>query len=260
MRFDTWLKKNEQLIDWNLFLEPWDAMQMKHNPFREEQIRALLIASSFQNMESPLVLDLGCGPGVLGRLLTNAKPLARYYGMDGDPLMLAAMRRLLDGRRVHSLQFDLRKTEWRNEYTGHFDSVVSLTALHWLSQPHLKATYLAAFEVLKPGGTFMVGDPYLPEDPQEQKKLEALHNECAASLKGPTWSDYWKSFLGKYQIEEMYTEYHKERGYQIPFEGSDAGYTLNWHLETLQDVGFNEVSVFWKEDLRAVFGGTRPVS
>ena len=55
----------------------------------------------------------------------------------------------------------------------------------------------------------------------------------------------------------MYTEYHKEQGYQIPFEGSDDGYPLSAHLKNLQDAGFSAVSVLWKADLRAVYGGKR---
>src|SRR5271157_1179371 len=82
MKFDRWPKENKMLVDWNLFSAPWDAMQLKHNPFRQEQIEAILTSSGILEKESPIVLDLGCGPGILGRQFIHQKPLTRYFGAD----------------------------------------------------------------------------------------------------------------------------------------------------------------------------------
>jgi SAM-dependent methyltransferase len=257
VRFDRWLNKNTTLIDWGLFSLPWDTMQLKQNPFRQEQIAAILKASGILEIDSPVVLDLGCGPGVLGRLAICEKPRVQYVGIDGDPLMLTAMQRLLRGRNVSALQMDLRKPNWGQSLRDRYDSIVSLTALHWLSQEHQKETYRAAYQVLKPGGTLIVGDPYQPENPEERKELEAVHHERAAALTGQTWEEFWQSFFDKYPIRKMYTEYHKDLGYQIPFEGSDDGYPLSFQLKALQEAGFRSAMVFWKADLRAVYGGTK---
>jgi SAM-dependent methyltransferase len=257
MKFDAWLRENESVVDWSPFSSPWDAMQLKHNPFREEQIEAILRCSGALEMQSPKVLDLGCGPGTLGKLLIKQRPHAHYVGVDGDPLMLAAMAHLLHGRHVSGLQADLRESKWSHSFKDQFDSVISLTALHWLSQEHQKGIYRAALDVLKPGGMFIVGDPYQPEDPAEREKLEAIHSEKATKLTGQTWEEFWKTFFQQYRIEQMYTEYHKAQGYQIPFEGSDNGYPLSAHLRTLRDVGFRAVSVLWTADLRAVYGGKK---
>jgi SAM-dependent methyltransferase len=172
-------------------------------------------------------------------------------------LMLAAMQHLLQGNHVHALHLDVRKAGWSRPYKASFDSVISLTALHWLSQEHQRKTYRAAFDALKPGGTLVVGDPYRPEDPEEWKKLDALHRERASAQMGQTWEEFWRSFFDEHPIEQIYTEYHREMGYQIPFEGSDDGYPLSSHMENLRDAGFRPVSVFWKADLRAVYGGRK---
>jgi SAM-dependent methyltransferase len=257
MNFDAWLKENESAIDWILFAAPWDAMQLKHNPFREEQIEAILQGSGALEMQAPVVLDLGCGPGILGKLLIKHRPIAHYLGIDGDPLMLAAMAHLVQGRYVSALRADLRKSEWSNSFRGKFDSVISLTALHWLSQEHQNAAYKVAFDALKPGGMFIVGDPYQPEDPAERRRLETIHYDKAKTMTGQTWEEFWNSFFKQYPVEQQYTEYHREQGYQIPFEGSDDGYPLSANIKALQDVGFHAVSVSWKADLRAVYGGRR---
>jgi SAM-dependent methyltransferase len=254
---DRWIKESGELVDWDLFSAPWDAMQLKHNPFRKEQTEAILSSSGIFEKESPIVLDLGCGPGMLGSLITRERPLAQYVGVDGDPLMLSAMQRLVRGKHVSAVKTDLRRSDWSREFTGQFDAVISLTALHWLSQEHQERAYSAAFDVLKPGGKLVVGDPYQPEDLEERKRLQAIHDESASMQKGQTWAEFWQAFFGKYPIEQMYTDYHKEKGYQIPFEGSDDGYPLSTQVKALRDVGFNAVSVYWKADLRAVYGGTK---
>ena len=129
----SWLNENNYLIDWQVFAEPWDAMQLRHNPFREEQIGTIAYLSAVSGVPSPCILDLGCGPGILGRRLLVSMPEAQYYGVDGDPLMLAAMQRLLPKKNVHPLRIDLRSVGWALDYQGIFDAVLSLTALHWLS-------------------------------------------------------------------------------------------------------------------------------
>ena len=155
-----------------MFAEPWDAMQLKHNPFRNEQIAAIIKSAGLENIRAPKVLDMGCGPGVLGRHILMHKPDSKYYGLDGDPLMLSAMQRLLPEKSIIPLLFDLRKVIWATQFNEQFDSVVSLTALHWMSEKYLRVMYALAREVLKPGGTFIIGDPYLPEDEIDRKKLQ----------------------------------------------------------------------------------------
>ena len=63
------------------------------------------------------MLDLGCGPGVLGRLVIDEKPSAQYYGVDGDPLMLGQC-----GIRTRETcpcrALDLRKTGWSRKLVG----------------------------------------------------------------------------------------------------------------------------------------------
>jgi 2-polyprenyl-3-methyl-5-hydroxy-6-metoxy-1,4-benzoquinol methylase len=79
MKFDRWLKENKMLVDWNLFSAPWDAMQLKHNPFRQEQIEAILTSSGILEKESPMVLDLGCGPGILRKAVYPSKATNKVF-------------------------------------------------------------------------------------------------------------------------------------------------------------------------------------
>ena len=257
MKLEDWLRQNENSVDWNVFSTPWDAMQLKHNPFRNEQIQAILDASEILNKNTPKVLDIGCGPGILGRKMLEAKPSTRYVGIDGDPVVLEAMRHLLKGSGATSILADFRRAEWTKKHLGQFDAVVSLTALHWLSQQHQKAAYRAAFDVLKPGGTLTIGDPYVPQGPDDRKILEAIQQERMMSQTGQTWEEFWQRFFETYPIKDVYTAYHREKGYQEPFEGSDDGYPLEFHLNALREAGFRTTAVYWKNGLRAVYGGKK---
>jgi SAM-dependent methyltransferase len=251
-----WLEENADSVDWQFFASPWDAMQKKHNPFRDDQIRAIVGACGVLERQSPAVLDLGCGPGILGRRIVGLVPTTEYFGLDGDPLMLAAAQRLLSSQRAHWILNDLRSFGWALQYPSKFDCVVSLTALHWLSKDHLKQLYRVVFTVIKPGGSFMVGDPYLPENAIDRSRLSRFQDGRAISEKGLTWGAYWNELFQRIRIKDVYEDYHADASNQR-FEGSDDGYTLQFHLSALDDAGFSASTVPWKSGLRAVYGGIK---
>ena len=257
MEFLEWLRENDHCIDWQMFVGPWDAMQCRHNPFRNDQIDTILHASAILETDKPSILDLGCGPGGLGSRIFQQIPEAQYYGVDGDPLMLSAMQHLLPGSNAHPLQFDLRTVGWELHYRGQFDAVISLTALHWLSKDHLKQLYKAMHTVLKPGGRLVVGDPYLPVEPSDKARLKAFQDVRVAKEKGSTWDEFWTTFFSKYPVKEIYTQYHVALGYQEPFEGSDDGYPAEFYNGSLAEAGFEPVSIYWMSGLRIVYGGTK---
>lgn len=257
MNLNEWLEANDSHVDWSVFEEPWDLMQLRHNPFRNEQIQSLVSASGVLQMKQAAVLDLGCGPGILGRLILKQRPTTHYVGADSDPLMLAAMRHLVCGANVQALLIDLRKADWTRGL-GPFNSVVSLTALHWLSQAHQRDLYSDVFGILKDGGSFVVGDPYRPEDPNERESLRQLQERRIQKEHGQTWDEYWNTFYSNYAIREVRANYHESKGDSGPFEGTDDGYTLAFQMSALQQAGFINPTVFWKDGLRVVYGGRKP--
>jgi hypothetical protein len=111
---------------------------------------------------------------------------------------------------------------------------------------------------LKPGGTFMVGDPYQPEDLEDRRKLQSQQEQLIEKQDGSTWTEFWEGFFARHPVQEIYVEYHKSKGYQEPFEGSEEGYPLPFQMNALQGAGFERTTVYWKAGLRAVYGGTKP--
>lgn len=96
-----------------------------------------------------LILDLGCGDGVLTAKIAEAG--ARVIGLDASPEMVEAARtRGVDAFVADAQALDLSGQAHR---FGQFDAAFSNAALHWMLDPDGVASGL--FSVLKPGGRFV---------------------------------------------------------------------------------------------------------
>jgi len=99
------------------------------------------------------VLDLGCGDGVLGALVLDARPAAtEVLALDASPPMLDAARaRFADEPRASVREHDLRDPL---PDLGRFDVVVSGFAIHHLDHERKQALFAEIVDVLAPDGVF----------------------------------------------------------------------------------------------------------
>ena len=95
-----------------------------------------------------LILDLGCGDGVLTQKIMEAG--ARVIGLDASQEMVEAAR----ARGVDAFVADAQALDLQNQAVrfGEFDAAFSNAALHWMLDPDAVAA--GVFKVLKPGGRF----------------------------------------------------------------------------------------------------------
>jgi SAM-dependent methyltransferase len=95
-----------------------------------------------------LILDLGCGDGVLTRKIMDSG--ARVIGLDASEAMVEAAR----GRGVDAFVADAQALDLEGQASrfGQFDAAFSNAALHWMLDPDAVAS--GVFSVLKPGGRF----------------------------------------------------------------------------------------------------------
>jgi SAM-dependent methyltransferase len=92
-----------------------------------------------------LILDVGCGDGVLTQRIAAAG--ANVIGLDSSPEMVEAARaRGIDAFLADAEAMDL-------ERFGQFDAVFSNAALHWMLDPEAVASNI--FAALRPGGRFV---------------------------------------------------------------------------------------------------------
>jgi trans-aconitate 2-methyltransferase len=127
-----------------------------------------------------VVVDLGCGPGNLTRLLAERWPHARVAGIDSSAEMVAAARR--SGGAVRFDRGDLR--EWVAAATpGSVDVVVSNAALQWVpGHLELLPGLVAA---LAPGGWLALQVPGNFDEPSHRLRAElAAEPPYAAHIAG----------------------------------------------------------------------------
>lgn len=96
-----------------------------------------------------LILDLGCGDGVLTRRIMDSG--ARVIGLDASEAMVEAAR----SRGVDAFVADAQALDLEGQAArfGQFDAAFSNAALHWMLDPDAVAS--GVFAMLKPGGRFV---------------------------------------------------------------------------------------------------------
>ncbi|HTU98608.1 MAG TPA: Sua5/YciO/YrdC/YwlC family protein [Solirubrobacteraceae bacterium] len=109
------------------------------------------------------VLELGTGTGETARRLLDRHPDAELVGVDESASMLGAAREALPSDRV-MLQVGAIEDALP---PGPFDVVASALCVHHLEGELKRDLFARVFEVLAPGGRFVLGDVVVPVDPAD---------------------------------------------------------------------------------------------
>jgi SAM-dependent methyltransferase len=101
------------------------------------------------------LLDVGCGPGALDRMIASGRPELQVVGVDASEPMV---RRALQGPRPANLEFQVFSVE-RLPFHEEFDLALSVQSFHHWEEP--ETGLQAVCRALKPGGRFFIyeGDP-----------------------------------------------------------------------------------------------------
>ena len=115
------------------------------------------------------MLDVGCGPGALDRMIAAARPQLEILGLDESEEM---SRRAAKGPRLPNLEFRAGAVE-KLAFRDEFDFALSVLSFHHWEEP--EAGLEAVHRALKPGGQFWVyeGNPEAPTEDlrRDQKPL-----------------------------------------------------------------------------------------
>lgn len=103
------------------------------------------------------ILDLGCGPGTLCRMLAEAGTAGTIVGVEPDPVMLDRARRA-GGATVRYVRADATALPATPPFDVPFDVCVSTLMFHHLLPAQKRAALGEALRVLVPGGRLVVAD------------------------------------------------------------------------------------------------------
>jgi malonyl-CoA O-methyltransferase len=113
---------------------------------------AARLAALLPDFDSPHVLELGCGTGLLSRHLVARYPTGNIVLTDAAPDMIAECRRNLAHVRGPRLSYEVMDAGEVNGRDG-LDLIVTSMVLHWLPNP--AATLARLRSLLAPGGVLL---------------------------------------------------------------------------------------------------------
>ncbi len=112
--------------------------------------------------ETDRVLDIGCGTGVLTRMIAdrlNPEKGGISIGIDAAARMIRVARKK---RETPSCRFETAAAEDLPFENGYFDSIVSSLFFHHVPLDLKKKALAESFRVIKPGGKLVIADMHIP--------------------------------------------------------------------------------------------------
>jgi ubiquinone/menaquinone biosynthesis C-methylase UbiE len=197
------------------------------------------------NSSPSSILDLGCGDGILGRMLLAKYPAAHAVFADFSEPMLEKVNQKVGGSKMATvIQINFATPDWTNAVNAQtpFDIIVSGFAIHHQPDVRKRELYAEIYNLLKEGGIFLNLDQVRSETSGISKIFDSFFLEnIRYSLPKPDQNEMMN------QIEKAYYEDKKEN---IP---APVEQQCNW----LRSIGFKEVDCFFKTFELALFGGKK---
>jgi tRNA (cmo5U34)-methyltransferase len=222
-------------------------MRISSGGIHADMLDAVVQAVPFSKKDPFSVIELGMGTGKLTRHLLNYYPRASICGLDGSPYMLKKAQEFLKSRSK-KIRYFLRDFGGKNWKTGlnPVDLIISTAAIHHLTTEGKKRLFKQIYQQLKPGGSFIYGDPIWPDHPHLKKRNDLI------------WAKTIQNRLKKVPKEKKeipvllrwINETRKAEG--------DKPTSLEKQAAWLRSAGFTSVDCFWKYFGFAVLGGTKP--
>lgn len=181
-------------------------------------------------------VELGCGTGVLTKMLLDRFPSARFHAVDGEPAMLAIARQKLApyGNRATVAEVDILPYR-----PPECDVVVSSFVFHHIPPEKLPDTFRRIFGALRPGGCFIlldqmtVGPAWGKRVGQQGRRLLSQHVAEAVSAGLATQDEVDARLAFKRKMKE---------------DGNDVEYRHRAEdiLAAMAESGFREAGVVWR--------------
>jgi tRNA (cmo5U34)-methyltransferase len=223
-----------------------------------EGIRGAIPAANFQlevlskivSMWCPLpskILDLGCGDGVLGRMLLDAHPTAHTIFADFSEPMLESLRRQMGtNQQATIIKTDFATPAWAKSFEAEkpFDVIVSGFAIHHQPDDRKKELYVEIYGLLSEGGVFLNLEHVSSATPSGNELFDSFFIDYLVQFHSVS-----SASKTRHEIEEAF--------YQRPDKTENILAPVETQCQWLRDIGLQDVDCFFKVFELALFGGRK---
>jgi trans-aconitate 2-methyltransferase len=195
-----------------------------------------------------VILDLGCGNGVITRALAERVPQGRVVGVDNTPSMLDAARAHKTANMTLKL-LDITEITFAAE----FDVVFSNAALHWVLD-HEKLLRMI-YNAVKPGG-------FVRAQFGAAGNIVNLSEVLREVMRLPTYVPYFKTFRWPWYMPtpeeyEKVLSHTEFRNYRVWGENKDRYFSDEESLISMvEEMGLVPFIAVLPEDLKQLFRDT----
>ena len=223
-------------------LGAYDADMDVMHPKRHEMIRVIRELLPFDKADKIWVLDLGTGTGILSLQIAEQYPKSSILAVDGSERMIEMARVRLKDRtdQVEFQKGDFRELNLANES---LDLVVSTLALHHLTENEKFHLLKSIRSALMPGGYFFNGDLIASENTAVEPKIQDLRIKGILERARPDDE--------RFQTYQAAQEFLKK----LEENEDDKPLRLTEDLALMENAGFKNIEVYWKEYRECVIGG-----
>lgn len=213
--------------------EKYDEQRRKFIPCFDD-FYGISISMASVDTETPDILDLGAGTGLLSAFLMEKYPEATFTLVDMSEKMLdMAKNRFRGNSNVKYITADYSKYDFAEKY----DMVVSALSIHHLEDEDKRDLYKKSYSILKENGIFINADQVHGETP------------FIENLNKTTWRRYVEN--SGLTEEEIMAGYERVK--------LDKDTSLGQQLDWLKEAGFCDVSCIYKYYQFAVIFGRKIV-
>ena len=152
----------------------------------------------YPDLESPHIVDLGCGPGDIAIRMITRQPTCRVTGIDASQPMIDYAERIVQEAEFHDRIKFLCQRFQDVTLSDLADAIISNSLVHHVPNP-LQFWYSVKTS-LKPGGPVLVMDLLRPESPQA---AQAIVDEHAANEPAQLRKDFYHSLLAAFTEDEV---------------------------------------------------------
>ena len=231
---------NEIQARFDADVERFSNLETGQQTTLDAQISLELITDSILSLHPNMqnLLDIGCGAGNYTlKLLQKKAPLCCTL-LDLSQPMLNRAKQRIEAQSPESqctfIQADLRTLELPE---ATFDCIMAGAVLHHLREnADWESVFRKLYKLLKPGGSIWISD-YICHDRLEIQSL------------------IYRKYYGDY-LENLEDAAYRDKVFAY-IEQEDTPRSLNYQLDLLKKVGFQEVEVLHKHFCFATFGAIK---